>query len=109
MCREVSYFQCSSAIISRRIESAALSFSAGMNGSLSIMVTGNNSGALLLTMLDFTIRRGDERFTRRPCRKRRPERHSASQIGDAGKDPAFNRARASPLASQPIPVSRTPR
>jgi len=36
-------------IISRHIEIAVHFFCAGVNGSLSIMVTGNNSFALLLT------------------------------------------------------------
>jgi hypothetical protein len=44
-------FQCTIGIISRHIESAALLCCAGINGSLSIMVSGNNSGALLLTLL----------------------------------------------------------
>jgi hypothetical protein len=35
-----------------------------INGFLRINMTTNNSDALLLTMLDFTIRRGDERLTK---------------------------------------------
>ena len=35
----------------------------GINGFLRIHAEGNKSGALLLTMFDFTIRRGDEGFT----------------------------------------------
>jgi hypothetical protein len=35
----------------------------GINGFLSTSQTRNKSGALLLTMFDFTIRRGDEGFT----------------------------------------------
>ena len=43
-------FQWYIGIISCHIEGAALSFCARINGSLSIMVSGNNSGALLLTL-----------------------------------------------------------
>jgi hypothetical protein len=35
----------------------------GINGFLRIHAAGNKSGALLLTMPDFTIPRGDERLT----------------------------------------------
>src|SRR5271166_2947993 len=45
----------------------------GINDFLRIHAAGNKSGALLLTMFDFTIRRGDERFTKRRWRKRRPD------------------------------------
>jgi hypothetical protein len=45
----------------------------GIKDFLRINQTKSKSGALLLTMFDFTIRRGDELFTRRRCRKRRPE------------------------------------
>jgi hypothetical protein len=55
----------------------------GINGFLRIHQTRNKSGALLLTMFEFTIRRGDERFTRRRRGKRRLERRSASRIGGA--------------------------
>jgi hypothetical protein len=44
----------------------------GIKDFLRIHQTRNKSGALLLTMLDFTIRRGDEPFTRRRLGKRRP-------------------------------------
>ena len=36
----------------------------GINGFLTIHQTRSKSGALLLTMLDFTIPRGDERLTK---------------------------------------------
>jgi hypothetical protein len=36
----------------------------GINGFLRIHAAGNKSGALLLTIFDLTIRRGDERLTK---------------------------------------------
>jgi hypothetical protein len=55
----------------------------GIYDFLRIHQTGNKSGALLLTIVDLTMRRGDEPFTKRRRGKRRPERHSASRIGGA--------------------------
>jgi hypothetical protein len=49
---KAKFFQRHIGIISRHIEGAALFFCAGINGSLTIMVTGNKSGALLLTTFD---------------------------------------------------------
>jgi hypothetical protein len=37
----------------------------GIKDFLRIHAAGNKSGSLLLTMFDFTMRRGDERFTKR--------------------------------------------
>jgi hypothetical protein len=45
----------------------------GINGFLSTSQTRNKSGALLLTNLDLTMRRGDEPFTKRRRAKRRLE------------------------------------
>ena len=45
----------------------------GIKDLLRIHAAGNKSGALLLIMFEFTIRRGDERFTRRrAASQRRP-------------------------------------
>jgi hypothetical protein len=43
-------FQWSIGIISRQVKGATLFFCAGINGSLSMMVTGNKFGAFLLTL-----------------------------------------------------------
>ena len=51
------------AIISRQTDGAALFFCAGINGSLSINQTRNNSGALPLTTFGLTQPRGNEVFT----------------------------------------------
>jgi hypothetical protein len=53
----------------------------GIYDFLSIHQTRNKSGALLLTMFEFTIRRGDEPFTKR--RAESAVRRSVSQIGGA--------------------------
>jgi hypothetical protein len=52
------------AIISCHAQGAALFFCAGINGSLSINQTRNNSGALLLTIFGLTHRHGDDPFTK---------------------------------------------
>jgi hypothetical protein len=44
----------------------------GIKDFLRIHAAGNKSGGLLLTMFDFTMRRGDERFTKRRAESNRP-------------------------------------
>jgi hypothetical protein len=58
--------------------------------------TRNKSGALLLTMLEFTIRRGDERLTKGGAESAVYDGNHPA-IGEARlKHAAFNRTRASP-------------
>jgi hypothetical protein len=86
--KSVSY-QRHIAIISRQVEGAALFFCARINGSLSIMVTRNNSGALLLTTFVLkpgaaTIRlprRPVLRFVRRGRRRHRRNRETPRRVG----------------------------
>jgi hypothetical protein len=47
-----------------RAKGARLLALGGLNHFLRIHAAGNKSGALLLTMFDFTIPRGDERLTK---------------------------------------------
>jgi hypothetical protein len=47
-----------------RAKGASLLVLGGRNNFLRIHEAGNKSGVLLLTMLDFTIPRGDERLTK---------------------------------------------
>jgi hypothetical protein len=56
-------FQWSNAFISCHIEGAAPFACTEVNGSLSMKMTGNNSGALLLTILRLIDRTGNELFT----------------------------------------------
>jgi hypothetical protein len=56
-------FQWYTCNISRHVEGAPLFFCAGINGSLSIMVTGNNSGAPPLTSFELMHARVNDLFT----------------------------------------------
>jgi hypothetical protein len=55
----------------------------GINCFLRIHAAGNKSGALLLTLFDFTIRRGDERLTKGDAESAVQNATLPSQIGDA--------------------------
>ena len=99
-----------------------LSFLGGIKDFLKIHQTRNKSGALLLTMFDFTIRRGDERLTKGDAASAvqnaappaRLAAHERSLRVGATVSVARTAFRRTPrpfrkIASQPVPVSRTPR
>jgi hypothetical protein len=75
---KTSCFQWHIVIISRHIETLAHFFCARVNGSLSIKVTGNNSGALLLTTFVLTLGAATNGL---PRGERRPRWHG--QIAEA--------------------------